>query len=391
MDRSSPRWRSGNRITLLRDGADYFPALLAALAGARDEVFLESYLFEPDAVGRQVAAALIWAARRGVRVQLLLDGFGARDLPARLRQQLDRAGVRLLFFRPDHRLFAVNHQRLYRLHRKLAVVDGRVGFVGGINIIDDRSNPGMDPRRDYAVRVEGPLVHDLRRQAAGLWRSTCRGQLKRAWLRIPGEVEVPPRSGGQSAALVIRDTFRHRRSIEAAYLRAIDEARKEVLIANAYFLPGRRFRHRLLDAARRGVRVVLLLQGQIENPLQHHAVHALYRPLLQAGVAIYEYQPGFMHAKVAVVDQRWLTVGSSNIDPLSLLTAREANVLVRDEGLAAELRADLLRLAARHSVAVRLEDIDGQSIWRRGLAWLAYQLVRGLLGLTGYGGKAYLE
>lgn len=194
-----------------------------------------------------------------------------------------------------------------------------------------------------------------------------------------------------SAALVVRDNFRHRRAIEAAYLRALDAAREEVLIANAYFLPGRRFRHRLMAAAGRGVRVVLLLQGRVENRLEHHATHALYRPLLQAGVAIYEYQPGFMHAKVAVIDKLWLTVGSTNIDPFSLLAAREANVLVRDADLARELRDDLLRLVVQHSLAVRLEDIDGQVWWQRGLNWLAYQLVRGMLGLTGYGGKAYLE
>jgi len=386
-----PRWRSGNQVVLLRDGAAYFPALLQAIADAREEIFLESYLYRPDAVGRQVSAALMWAARRGVRVQLLLDGFGSRDLPAWLRRSLDRAGVRLLFYRPDHRLLAVNRGRLRRLHRKLAVVDGRLGFVGGINIIDDVDGPGQVPRCDYALRVEGPLVQDLRLQAAGQWRATCRGQFKRAWRHIPATGAMPPEAGAMSAALVVRDNFRHRRAIEAAYLRALDAAREEVLIANAYFLPGRRFRHRLMAAAGRGVRVVLLLQGRVENRIEHHATHALYRPLLQAGVAIYEYQPGFMHAKVAVIDKLWLTVGSTNIDPFSLLAAREANVLVRDADLARELRDDLLRLVVQHSLAVRLEDIDGQVWWQRGLNWLAYQLVRGMLGLTGYGGKAYLE
>lgn len=338
-----------------------------------------------------MAAALIWAARRGATVRLLLDGFGTGPLPRRLRQCLARGGVQLLFFRPERRLLNLDRQRLRRLHRKVAVIDGRVGFVGGINILDDVDGPGERPRYDYALRVEGPVVEDLRRLVAHEWRSTAWSQLKRGWRRVPPLATSPQPMGESRAALVVRDNVRHRHAIETAYLQAIGEAREELILANAYFLPGRRLREALLAAAGRGVRVILLLQSSIDNPLVYFANQVLYGPFLAAGVEIHEYRSGFMHAKVAVVDGEWLTVGSSNIDPVSLLAAREANLLVRDRGLAGLLRRDLLRHIQRDAQPVARADWGRQPWWRAALPWLSYQAVRLMLGLTGYGGKAYLE
>jgi len=365
--------------------------LLRAIASARYEIFLESYLYRDDATGRRVSAALIWAARRGVTVRVLLDGFGAGDLPRRLRLCLERGGVQLLFFRPERWLLSLDRHRLRRMHRKVVVLDGRMAFVGGINILDDVDRPDERPRYDYALRVEGPVVEDLRRLVAREWRSTAWSQLRRGWRRVPPLASTPGPAGPSRAALVVRDNVRHRRAIEAAYLRAIAEARDEIIIANAGFLPGRRFRAALLAAAERGVRVILLLQGRVETALQHFATQLLYGPLLAAGVAIHEYQAGFIHAKVAVVDGEWMTVGSSNLDPFSLLTAREANLLVRDRGLAGLLRRDLLRHIQHEALPVTRADQGRQPWWRAALPWLSYQLVRILLGVTGYGGKDYLE
>ncbi len=338
-----------------------------------------------------MAAALIWAARRGVKVRVLLDGFGAGGLPRRLRQCLARGGVQLLFFRPERRLFTLDRQRLRRLHRKVVVVDGRVAFVGGINILDDADSPGERPRYDYALRVEGPVVGDLRQLVAREWRTTAWSQLRRGWIRVAPLDDLPEPVGESLAALVVRDNVRHRHAIEAAYLAAIEGAREEILLANAYFLPGRRLRQALLAAAGRGVRVTLLLQGRIEYALVHFATQLLFEPLLAAGVGIHAYQAGFMHAKVAVIDGEWLTVGSSNFDPVSLLAAREANLLVRDRGLAGLLRRDLLRHIARDALPVERIDPGRRPLWQRALPWLSYQVVRALLGLTGYGGKDYLE
>jgi len=384
-------WQEGNQLTLLRNGEQYFPALLAAIAAARREVFLESYLYEPDKIGRQVSASLMRAARRGVQVHLLLDGFGARYLPQRLRHSLLQAGVRLLFFRPESARFSLDRQRLRRMHRKLAVVDGQVGFIGGINILEDLDGPGLPPRYDYATRVEGPLVAEMRHIAASQWRQTCWSQLKHEWAAIPRPLQAPPASGSIPAKLLRRDNLRHRRAIEAAYLQAIKQAREEIVVANAYFLPGITLRRALLAAANRGVRVVILLQGRLDHALLHYATRVLYRPLLLAGVEIHEYTAGFMHAKVAVVDRTWLTVGSSNIDPFSLLTAREANIVALYAPLAHELRADIQRHINEAAQPVPAESIMAAPWWRRVLPWLAYQLVRGLLGLTGYGKQEYRE
>jgi len=191
------------------------------------------------------------------------------------------------------------------------------------------------------------------------------------------------RAVGTRVVVVLRDNLRHRRDIERAYLKQISKAAREVVIANAYFLPGRIFRRTLIQAARRGVRVVLLLQGRAENRLLHYATRALYVQLLAAGIEIYEYQPGFLHAKVAVVDGAWATVGSSNIDPFSLMLAREANLMVFDVAFADCLR-DKLMTAIAYS-AVRIE-ADHKNGWgSRLLARLSYATVRMVIGVLGYG------
>jgi len=187
--------------------------------------------------------------------------------------------------------------------------------------------------------------------------------------------------------LVVRDNFRHRSDIEDAYLEAIGGAQKEVIIANAYFFPGARFRHALREAAGRGVRVVLLLQGRIEYVLLHYASRALYGSLLDAGVEIYEYHKSFLHAKVAVIDRRWATVGSSNIDPFSLMLAREANIVVDDRHFAQELRRSLLDHMKDGAKVVAKRQWRRQPLWRRVLIWSAYGCTRLLMGVAGYGGK----
>ncbi len=194
-----------------------------------------------------------------------------------------------------------------------------------------------------------------------------------------------------TAAFVVRDNLRHRRDIEDAYLAALAAAQNDVLIASAYFLPGRRFRHALVDAARRGCRVAVLLQGQVEYALLHYATQALYGQLLENGVRIFEYRAGFLHAKVAVVDDAWATVGSSNIDPFSLLLAREANVVVKDAGFAGRLRASLARALAQDAIEITHADFHKSPLLVRALRWAAYGLVRLMLGVTRYGGADYRE
>ncbi len=373
-----------NRLTLLENGPQYFPALLAALDAAEAEVRLESYLYEADAVGLAVAEALLRAAARGVRVYVLLDGFGASGFSAGLAARLSAAGVQWLYYRPERGLLRLRRHRLRRLHRKLVVVDGRVAFIGGINIIADDNAPGHPSHRyDYAVQVEGPLVHEVHAAMRRLWWLVEWSRSRRRTSMGP-TFPVPDAAGTQAAELLLRDNWRHRHRIEDAYFKAIRDAKHEIVIANAYFLPGWRFRHALTEAAQRGVRVVLLLQGRIEYRIQHYATLALYRFFLERGVEIYEYRSSFLHAKVAVVDRSWATVGSSNIDPFSLVLAREANIAVHDRALASDLHGRIF--ASLHSGASQVHRLPWRLLpWhRRALAWLGYGIVRALTGLVGY-------
>lgn len=383
---------AGNHLCLLQSGGEYFPALIAAIDAALHEVHLETYIFSDDATGNLVAAALLRAARRGVAVRVLVDGFGAREFAAGLGATLAAGGVEVMSFRPEAGQIRLRRHRLRRLHRKLAVVDGATAFVGGINVVDDFDDgKSVSPRFDYAVRIEGPLVARIHATLRQVWRLVRWARLGR---RPPAPSPLPAApafSGTIEAALLVRDNLRHRRDIENAYLQAILGARREILIANAYFLPGRRFRKALLAAAKRGVNVTLLLQGRVEKVLQHYATQSLYARMLAAGVRVFEYQAAFLHAKVAVIDGKWATVGSSNIDPFSLLTAREANVVVRDAGFAAQLRSSLEVAIEGAAREIRPEDHRRRSWLARLASAAAYAVVRILIGVTGYGGKQYLD
>jgi cardiolipin synthase len=377
---------NGNRITLLKSGVEYFPALAVEIDAAQREIHLEAYIYEDDVAGRTIAAALARAAQRGVATCVLVDGFGSKDLGSDLVDGLRAAGIRFLVYRPKISPFTLRSARLRRMHRKVAVIDARVAFVGGINIIDDMDTPKHTPPRfDYAVRIEGPLVARIHPVVKRLWSLVTATQFKSAWprLRDLGPFTVP--RGGQRAAFVIRDNVAHRSDIEQAYLAAIRQARSEIVIASAYFFPGLSFRRALTDAAARGVRVVLLLQGRVEYVLLHYASRALYGAFLDAGIEIHEYHKSFMHAKVAVIDRHWATVGSSNIDPFSLLLAREANVVIEDDGFAGELRDSLLAAIAEGAVQLRRESWAAQP-WRvRALTWASYGLARFLTGVFAYG------
>jgi cardiolipin synthase len=375
----------GNQVTLLRNGEAYFPALEAAFDRARHEIYLETYIYEDDATGRQIAEALQRAVRRGVKVWVLIDGYGSKDLPQSMLDRLRAGGVKVLVYRPKISPWTFRRKRLRRMHRKIAVVDREIAFVGGINIIDDREpTSDMPPRYDYAVAVEGPLVDVIRLAVQRLWSKAAWRYFRKGTVR--GEVlPAGTFAGGQmNAAFLVRDNIRHRRDIEAAYMRAIEQAESEIIIANAYFLPGLDFRHVLIKAARRGVRVVLLLQGRVEYILQHYASRALYGNFLDAGIEIYEYRKSFLHAKVAVIDGHWATVGSSNIDPFSLLFSHEANIAVDDEEFGATLSQSLKRTLATDGLRVLGDHWKQQPAWLRFMSWLSYGLLRLMMGISGY-------
>jgi len=353
---------------------EYLESLINDINSAKKTIDMETYIFAADQAGRAVSNALQRAARRGVIVRVLMDGFGAADFSPVWLDEFKSAGVQVHFFRRELYRFKLRRHRLRRMHRKLIAIDDELAYIGGINIIDD----GVVPRFDFAVRLSGTVAVEIHATMRRMWNAVAWASGK----RMARDVSHG-RAVGTRVVVVLRDNLRHRRDIERAYLKQISTAMREVVIANAYFLPGRIFRRTLIQAARRGVRVVLLLQGRAENRLLHYATRALYVQLLAAGIEIYEYQPGFLHAKVAVVDGAWATVGSSNIDPFSLMLAREANLMVFDVAFADCLR-DKLMTAIAYS-AVRIE-ADHKNGWgSRLLARLSYATVRMVIGVLGYG------
>jgi cardiolipin synthase A/B len=388
-----------------------------AMDAARRLIHVETYIFEFAGSALTVAEALERAALRGVAVRLVIDGVGTPRVPAQWQERFARAGVRWRIYTPMGRLGLFFPSRWRRLHRKLCVVDDTVGFCGGINLIDDIDDVALGrlsaPRLDYALRVAGPLVREMGETMDQLWwrlqaaRKARQREFRAAWhalrearpagdfSRLLRAVEARVGRGGRPplaprgvddarAALVLRDNVSHRHDIERAYLKAIGEARHDIVIANAYFIPGRKLRRALVLAAARGVRVRLLLQGKYEHFLQYRSARPVYQALLDQGIEIHEYAPSALHAKVAVVDRRWATVGSSNLDPLSLLLAREANVVSTDRRFAVLLHEGLDNIL-RHAC----ERIDAQVLgarpWhQRLLDRLAFGIMRTVLFLTGH-------
>ncbi len=378
-------YHPGNQVQLLKSGAEYFPALERAIDSAAKEVRLETYILADDETGRRIVAALKRAVQRGVNVRVAYDGFGSSAHLGKLGDVMTAAGIDAVVFRPETGWNRFRRSRLRRLHRKLVAIDGRIAFVGGINIIDDLNMPPpREPRFDYAVRVEGPLLAPIHDAMCQFWT-----RLKQDDRSPQTVVSVcPPVSdavGDHHAWFAFRDNVSHRRDIEREYLTAILAAKEEILIANAYFFPGRRFRRALLRARRHGVKVRLLLQGRQEYVLQHYATRALYGTLLDAGVELYEYRPSFLHAKVAVVDGIWATVGSSNIDPFSLLLAREANVFVRDAAFANTLKVSLDDAIQNNSTVIHAKRWSARPLLDRVLTWALYGVARALMSMLGYG------
>lgn len=343
------RWHDGHQVRLLENGEDFFPRVFEAIRGARREVIVETFILFEDAVGEALRDALVAAARAGVSVDLTVDGYGSPAFSPGFLGSLAEAGVRVHVFDPRRPLLGLRTNLFRRLHRKLVVVDGERAFVGGINYSADHLGDfGPQAKQDYAIEIVGPVIADIRAAAQALigprrrrWRLPAL-----RWRRERAVASGEPRAGAR-VAFVTRDNGAHADDIERHYRIAIRAARRRIVIANAYFLPGYRLLKGLRDAARRGVEVTLILQGHPDMPWVTAATRSLYHYLLPAGVRIVEYCRRPFHGKVAVVDDEWATVGSSNLDPLSLWLNLEANVLIRDAAFNETLHANLDRLA-RH-------------------------------------------
>jgi len=375
-----------NDVTLLHCGAEFFPALIAAIDAARHEVYLETYIFAADEVGDRVQAALMRAARRGVRIDVVTDwlGTGPRQCNA-LKKKFREAGVNYRCFNPWFR------RGVARTHRKICIVDRALAFLGGLNInhdlvSDDGSRMTLPaPRWDFAIKIVGPLVDDIHREAQAQWARLGPLILKlrlELFRETRSSVATPPQ-GPVLAALVVRDNLRHRRTIQRAYLKALAAAQKSAWLANPYFAPNRKLRDALSSAALRGVDVTLLL-GVGQFRIQDAVTQSFYPKLLKHGVKIVEYRKTQLHGKVAVVDDDWATVGSSNYDGLSLFVNQEANIVLKDVNFSHKLR-DHIQRGIAEGVQVNPDDFANIPWYRRALYGLAYWFYKSVLSLITLG------
>ncbi|WP_263145791.1 cardiolipin synthase ClsB [Pseudomonas sp. RIT-PI-AD] len=380
-------WQEGNRIRLLENGEAFFPRVFEAIGEARKEVLIETFILFDDKVGKALQEVLIAAARRGVRVEISLDGYGSAELTLEFLRELTEAGVKVHFFDPRSKVLGMRTNLFRRLHRKLVVIDVERAFIGGINFSADHLGDfGPEAKQDYAVEVEGPVVSDMHR-AALLMLANGAQPKKRWWRRVrataPARAQNSGHKGDARALLVVRDNVNHRNDIEEHYLKAIRSANFRLMIANAYFFPGYRLLRELRNAARRGVKVTLIMQGQPDMPIAKMAARMLYNYLLRDGVQVYEYCQRPLHGKVALVDHEWSTVGSSNLDPLSLSLNLEANLVIRDHAFNQHLYERLQQLAAEHCKSISLEKMVQGYFWRAPLVFLIFHFLRHFPAIAG--------
>lgn len=328
----------GNRVTFLHDGDACFTSMLDAIAGAEHEVLLEMYWFGSDSVGKRFVEALSARAHAGVSVCIVYDALGSWDSDTRIFAELRRAGCHVHEFnpiRPWARRFKLERLN-QRDHRKMLIIDGCTGMTGGVNLADAWLPPeqGGEGWRDDMIRVDGPAVADMRRIFLHTFEALGGNPPKTA--------RVSRADIGHSRVRVLaNDTRRHRLAIENAYLYQIRAATRRIRIVNSYFLPRLAVRRALAAAVRRGVDVRVLLPRDSDVPAAAYATRYLYTWLLTRGIRVHEWQRGMLHAKSAVIDGRWCTVGTHNLDYRSWLYNLEINVAVDDEAVASVLEARL--------------------------------------------------
>jgi len=373
-------WREGNEVQLLINGEEFYPRVFASIQAARKEVLLETFIIYEDKVGEELRDVLIAAAKRGVHVEVTVDGYGTADIGKPYVAALTEAGVKLNMFDPRPRVLGMRTNLFRRLHRKIVVVDAEVAFIGGINFCADHlADFGPMAKQDYAVQVRGPIVTDVHRAALELlaWR---RGER-------PGQQPPSPANhfrGTVRMLLSLRDNEQYQDDIEQAYMSAIRSANYRLVIANAYFFPGYRLLRELRNAARRGVKVTLIMQGMPDMPVVRLCTRLLYNYLLRDGVVIHEYCQRPLHGKVALVDHEWATVGSSNLDPLSLSLNLEANLIIRDHRFNQQLHDHLTELANASCKRISLERVMRGYWWRAPIIFLTFHFLRHFPAIAGW-------
>ncbi|GAB7527891.1 cardiolipin synthase ClsB [Pseudomonas sp. 3A(2025)] len=371
------QWCDGNSVELLINGEDFYSTVFEAMRGARKQVLVETFIIFEDRIGEGLQQALIQAAQNGAQVVVTVDDYGTCDLSSVFVKQMIDAGIQIQLFDPQPRLMGMRTNLFRRLHRKVVVIDGEQAFIGGINYsVDHMTDTGLTAKQDYAVRVRGPIIADIHRSALQMLSPAVRKKL------TPVPLVLEP-AGTARMLLAERDNREHTTDIEEQYLKAINQATSRITLANAYFFPSYRFLRALRNASRRGVKVTLILQGKPDMPFVRVCSRLTYTYLLRDGVVIHEYKQRALHGKVALIDNEWSTVGSSNLDPLSLALNLEANLFIRDAALNQHLHDHLRDLAAAHSVPITLKGAARGQWWRAPMIFLCFHFLRHFPAIAG--------
>jgi cardiolipin synthase len=369
----NPAYTAHNRVQLVHGGAEYFQRLEALIRGASHTIHFQTYIFEEDRTGGLVADALMEASLRGVDVYMLLDGYASRALTDRFIQRLRHAGIRFRFFEPVLKSDSFYFGR--RLHHKVIVADGCCALVGGVNVSDRYNDlPGDPAWLDWAIQVEGEAAAELHRICARLW---VKFPVETQKILARGRLFVPDRSLNCLVRIRQNDWVTRRNEITRSYIQMFADARRDVIIMSSYFLPGRLFRRNMSRAARRGVRIRLILAGTSDVKIAKQAERYMYRWLFRHHVEIYEYRHNVLHGKIAVYDGKWVTGGSYNVNNISAYASIELNLDVLDPAFAGQVEKALEDIIVSQCIRITEQDHNtSYGLFSRFIQRLSYETVR---------------
>lgn len=365
---TSKEYIGGNDVKLVRSGEDYFNTLEFIINQAHESIHFQTYIFEEDATGRKVAAQLLKAAKSGVKVYLLVDAYASGKLSVKFTDELKKYGIEIRRFSPLH-FWKLETGR--RLHHKIVVIDKKYALIGGINIANKYKGVNEKAWLDYAVLLQGNIVWDAYLLCYQLWNKKLYNP------RIRKTSDVIPHQADVKAILSQHDFFRRKLNIYKSYKTAFRNAKSEIYLVSSYFIPGRKMLKEIFKAADRGVKIKLILGKQSDVPIAQKATYFLYHKLLKHGIEIYEYKPSIVHAKVMMVDSKWSTVGSYNLNFISEYNSIELNVNIADNNFAMILKHELDLIIENDCEKVNKETyLSSQNIINRIRHQINYTIVR---------------
>ncbi|THU31150.1 phospholipase [Niastella caeni] len=362
-----------NKVKLVRGGKEYFTVLTRLIDQAQHTVHLQVYIYEDDETGRMVASALMEAAKRGVKVYLLTDGYASKELSPAFIKELQSNGVHFRFFEP-----LLKSEHFYfgrRMHHKVLVVDGYYGLIGGINISNRYNDTDNNPAwLDWALYMEGSIAAELHKICINVWARPGQIALKRS---LRHELPEIPTTGNSPVRIRRNDWVKRKNQISRSYIEMLKKATSKVVIMSGYFLPGTIIRHHLSRAAKRKIDISVIVAEKSDVPLAKHAERYMYRWLLKRNIKLYEYSKSILHGKLATRDNKWVTIGSYNVNDISAYASVELNIDVNDAEFATHVQQQLESIMANDCVQVTEEDYNKKyNLFQRAIQYCSYWLVR---------------